>query len=162
MFRALTTWLWRTHSFSSSELSYSSGEMFRALTTCSNELGKKMRGWIASGFVKSRFMRRRRIRHLNSSQQELPAPCTTAPEVLASEASRFLFGTGVIDVQCTFVQQSAVQSGNGFVCIRRIRHLHKAEPAWFARVAVGHNANPVHRPECCENLTERLFRRAGT
>ena len=74
----------------------------------------------------------------------------------------FLLGTGLIDGQCTFVQQSAIQSSNGFVCIRRIRHLDKAEPAWLARVAVGHNADPVHRPKCRENLTERLFRRAGT
>src|SRR5436309_9008561 len=66
MFRALTTWLWRTHSFSSSEFSYSSGEMFRALTTCSNELGKKINAWSASGFVKLRFMRRRRLRHLRA------------------------------------------------------------------------------------------------
>jgi hypothetical protein len=68
----------------------------------------------------------------------------------------------LLDDQRTFVQQGAVQSGNGFVCIRRTCHLHKAEPAWLARFAVGHNADPVHWPECCEQLTERLFRRAGT
>src|SRR2546428_14118154 len=53
------TYLWslfrRTRSFSSGELWYSSGEMFRALTTCSNELGEKTSGLIASGFVKLRF-----------------------------------------------------------------------------------------------------------
>ncbi len=53
------TYLWslfrRTHSFSSSELWYSSGEMFRASTTRSNELGEKTSGLIASGFVKLRF-----------------------------------------------------------------------------------------------------------
>src|SRR2546427_9086127 len=97
--------------------------MFRALTTCSNELGKKMRGWIASGFVKSRFMRRRRIRHLNSSQQELPAPCTTAPEVLASEASRFLFGTGVIEVdrKSTRLNSSHSQISYAVFCLKKKR-----------------------------------------
>src|SRR2546425_11610850 len=85
-------------------------------------------------------------------QQELPAPCTTASGVSVSEASRFLFGASLIDDQCTLVQQSAIQSSNGFVCIRPTCHLHKTEPAWLARVAVGHNGDAIHRPECCENL----------
>src|SRR5215467_6893505 len=93
----------------------------------------------------------------NHQRQKSPAPCATAPEISASEASRFLLGTCLIDIQCTFVQQSAVQSSNRFVRICRVRHLHKSETAWLSRVAVGHNGDSVYRPECCEGMTKCLF-----
>ena len=51
--------------------------------------------------------------------------------MLVSEASRLLPGPSLIHIQCTFVQQSAIQHSDRFVSVFCAGHLHKAEPAWL-------------------------------
>ncbi len=61
---------------------------------------------------------------------ELPAPSATAGTgMLVSGASRLLPGPCIIHIQCTFVQQSAVEGSDRFFSIFRIGHFHKPEPA---------------------------------
>jgi hypothetical protein len=59
--------------------------------------------------------------------------------MLVSEAFRLFPGLSPIHIQCTFVQQSAIQSSDRFVSVFCAGHLHKAEPAWLAGVAVHHD-----------------------
>jgi len=82
----------RTHSFSSDELWYSSGEMFSALTSRSNELGEKASGLIASGFVKLRLTWCRRIKHLkfyfwSIRPERINTDSDTTPSPLQSPSS---------------------------------------------------------------------------
>src|ERR1700693_3360669 len=97
-------------------------------------------------------------RSLTGWSGELPAPSATAGTgMLVSEAFRLLPGPCLIHIQCTFVQQSAIQSSDRFVSVFYAGHLHKAEPAWLAGVAVHHDPDLGHWPECREKLTKCAF-----
>src|ERR1700693_6066612 len=97
-------------------------------------------------------------RSLTGWSGELPAPSATAGTgMLVSEAFWLLLGPCLIHIQCTFVQQSAIQSSDRFVSVFCVGHLHKGEPAWLAGVAVHHDLDLGYRPECCEKLAKCPF-----
>ena len=80
--------------------------------------------------------------------------------MLVSGAFRLLPGLCLIHIQCTFIQQGAIQISDRFVSVFCVGHLHKAEPAWLAGVAVYHDLDLGYRPECCEKLAKCAFRGA--
>ena len=83
------------------------------------------------------------------------ASASTAPTCAASGA--FGFGTSFIYVERTAAVLGAIQGGDSFVALFRIRHLDEPEPARSSSVAVRQDRHPIHLSILLEQLAQLIF-----
>jgi hypothetical protein len=107
---------------------------------------------------------RPRSEMLNLRQsQVLPAPAATATAVPASSptpaAGTLGLGTSFVHIQRAPAHLRAVQRGNSFLTIFRIRHFDEAKTPGSAGVAIGHDGDPVHRSILLKELAQFVFPR---
>src|SRR5438270_2882137 len=83
------------------------------------------------------------------------ASASTASTCAASGA--FGFGTSFIYVERTAAVLGAIQGGDSFVALFRIRHLDEPEPARSSSVAVRQDRHPIHLSILLEQLAQLIF-----
>ena len=64
---------------------------------------------------------------------------------------------GFIDVQSTVTQECAIQSDNRILGVRRIGHVHEAEPTRLPRVTVLYDVHAIDGAVRCEQLAHVVF-----
>ena len=85
------------------------------------------------------------------------APTAWPSPIPAPSARALRLGTGLIYIKRASPDLAAVERGNRFLAILRVRHLDKAKAARTSGVAIGHDANPVHLSVGFEEVTQFLF-----
>src|SRR5215469_7681039 len=86
----------------------------------------------------------------------LPTTATSAA-LSTSSGDKLGFGASFIKVQSSAAEFGTIQGSDGLIGIGCIRHLHKREPTWLARISISHDIHLIHRSVRGEQLAQLVF-----
>jgi len=94
-----------------------------------------------------------------STSAATAAAAATIPATASPSSCPFYLGARLVDIQRTSAHLCSIQCGDGFLSVFGISHLHKSESPRPARLAIGHNADPIDLSVGFEYLTQFLLGR---
>jgi hypothetical protein len=90
----------------------------------------------------------------------LPAPVlplAAAVTTITTAATTVFFRPGLVDIQRPAVEFPAIQSGNGPFAFTIIAHFHESKASGPSGVAVGDDADTIHRAICFKQGANGIF-----